>query len=120
MLRHAAMSLGFAGFCAVFGAIYEHFSFGVYSGFMIYAFAFPLAAGFLQVLAALREKLPQARTLFLLHLTSVTLAVGSITAGIIRISGRNQKLLIVYLIAGILLAAVTAYSYFTDSHSANE
>lgn len=108
------MSLGFAGFCAIFGAVYEHFSFGVYSNFMIYAFAFPLAAGFLLVLAALREKLPQARTLFLLHLTSVTLAVGSITAGIIYISGRAQKLLLVYLIAGIVLAASTAYSYHAD------
>ena len=45
VLRHAVLSLSFAVFCAFFGAVYEHFSFGVYSNFMIYAFAFPLAAG---------------------------------------------------------------------------
>ena len=33
------------------GAVYEHFSFGVYSYFMIYAFAIPLAGGALPFLA---------------------------------------------------------------------
>lgn len=32
-------------FCAAFGAIYEHFSFGVYSVYMTYAFGFPLVLG---------------------------------------------------------------------------
>ena len=36
------------------GAIYEHFSFGVYSYFMIYAFAIPLAGGALPFLAKYR------------------------------------------------------------------
>lgn len=32
-------------FCALFGAVYEVFSHEVYSFYMIYAFAFPLAGG---------------------------------------------------------------------------
>ena len=36
--------------CAVFGAVYEHFSHGVYSGYMAYAFLFPLAGGALPFL----------------------------------------------------------------------
>ncbi|MBR3245167.1 MAG: hypothetical protein IKN57_00260 [Parasporobacterium sp.] len=36
--------------CAVFGAVYESFSHGVYSFFMIYAFAFPLLCGVLPFL----------------------------------------------------------------------
>lgn len=35
---------------AAAGAVYEHFSFGVYSNFMIYAFAFPLIGGALPYL----------------------------------------------------------------------
>lgn len=33
--------------CAAFGAVYEIFSHGVYSYFMLYAFAFPLCGGVL-------------------------------------------------------------------------
>lgn len=36
--------------CAVFGAVYEIFSHGVYSFYMIYAFAFPLVCGTLPFL----------------------------------------------------------------------
>ncbi len=36
--------------CAVFGAVYEMFSHGVYSFYMIYAFAFPLICGMLPFL----------------------------------------------------------------------
>lgn len=115
-LRHAALSLGFAGFCAIFGAVYEHFSFGVYSNYMIYAFAFPLIAGFLQVLAMIVQRVPQMRTLLLLHLTSVTAAVGSIITGIIRIYGTENRLLYGYAAAGVLLACMTAASYFGDLH----
>ena len=32
-------------FCALFGAVYEYFSFGVYSYYMIYAFLWPLVMG---------------------------------------------------------------------------
>ena len=37
--------------CALFGCIYEHFSFGVYSYFMLYAFSVPLVLGVLPFLS---------------------------------------------------------------------
>ena len=44
----AKTALGYliaAVFLGVFSAIYEHFSFGVYSGYMIFAYLIPLAGG---------------------------------------------------------------------------
>ncbi len=114
VLRHAAASLCAALLCAGFGAVYEHFSFGVYSYFMIYAFIYPLAAGILLLFAAMRPVLPQPRTLFLLHAAAAACTVGSIAAGIIKISGRNHGLLIVYPIVGGLLTILAVISYLHD------
>ena len=45
LTRYSFIYLAAAIFCAFFGAVYEFFSHGVFSFFMIYAFAIPLAAG---------------------------------------------------------------------------
>ena len=113
-LRHAAVSIGCALLLAFAGAVYEHFSFGIYSNFMIYAFAAPLISGALQLFAVLRGKTPQAGTLFLLHAASAAAAAGCITAGIIRISGRTNGLLIVYPVLTAVLLILTAVSYRKD------
>ena len=115
ILKHAAASLGTALFLAAFGAVYEHFSFGVYSNYMIYSFAFPLIAGLLLVLAAAGKHPPSPRTLLLLHSSSAAFAVGSITAGILRISGREHSLLIVYPVLGLLLCISALASYRSES-----
>jgi hypothetical protein len=44
------------------GAVYEHFSFGVYSYFMIYAFAIPLAGGALPFLAKYMRNIRGAKS----------------------------------------------------------
>ena len=114
ILHHAAAELIAALFLAGFGAVYEHFSFGVYSNYMIYAFIFPLISGLLLLFAALRKYPPQPRTLFLLHACTAAFAVGSIAAGILRISGRDHKLLIVYPLLGVILLLLTLLSYRKD------
>ena len=122
------------------GAVYEHFSFGVYSYFMIYAFAIPLAGGALPFLAkymkdmrgagsssgaadataysgaadataysgAAAEASSSRRHEAIYHLALATLTVGSIVHGILAICGRPNSLTVIYLIAGLLLLAVTA------------
>lgn len=45
LIRYSLIYLAAAVFCALFGAVYEIFSHGVFSFFMIYAFAFPLVFG---------------------------------------------------------------------------
>lgn len=44
-MKTACAYLAVSAFCAVFGAVYEHFSHNVYSACMVFAFAFPLAGG---------------------------------------------------------------------------
>lgn len=49
-LKRAKIYLILAIVCCLIGAVYEHFSFGVYSNFMLYAFAVPLLCGALPAL----------------------------------------------------------------------
>ena len=111
LLRYAAGCLCAALFLAGAGAVYEHFSYGVYSGFMVYAFVYPLIAGLLLVLAASGKAAVSSRTLFLLLACTAACTAGSITAGIIRISGREHALLIVYPVLGGLLGLLTLLSH---------
>ena len=147
----------------VAGAVYEHFSFGVYSYFMIYAFAIPLAGGALPFLAkymkamrgakssseataeagvysgAAAEAAAYSRTATetgfrvessyrygdtavsphrpeaIYHLALATLTAGSIVHGILAICGRPNSLTVIYLIAGLLLLAVTALGVVRSS-----
>ena len=99
LMKSALADLLFAAFCALFGAIYESFSFGVFSFFMIYAFAFPLAAGIFLLIFCIRGKeLPRTFTL-LLNASAATAAVGSLAAGVVEIYGSGNRLLIIYAIA---------------------
>ena len=109
------------------GAVYEHFSFGVYSYFMIYAFMIPLAGGALPFMVKYMRKMrgdsagshTQAvagkesgfrSPEIIYHLALATLTAGSIVHGILAICGRPNSLTVIYLIAGLLLLAVTALS----------
>ncbi len=93
---------------AAAGAIYEHFSFGVYSNFMIYAFAIPLVGGTLPFM--LRSMRRAADVGWTWHAGIATLTIGSIVHGILAISGRPNSLTIIYLVAGIILLICAAIS----------
>lgn len=126
-LRYLAAAL----FVAVFCAVYEHFSFGVYSWFMVYAFAFPLVGGTLPYLlcavsdgrqmpgpaaadglqearlavASDRTWLPGPAARGFFHAGIATLTVGSIVAGVVEIYGTTNRLTAIYWLAGALLLA---------------
>lgn len=91
--------------CALFGAVYERFSHGVYSFYMIYAFAFPLAGGTLPFLAIslFRKRYPGAVARNLYHSGIATLTVGSIVQGILDIYGTTNRLTGLYWIVGVIL-----------------
>ena len=115
VLRHAAGELGGAMFCAVFGMIYEVFSHEVYSYWMIYAFMFPLTAGLILLLAALKCKRPPRRKfLNTFNAASATLALGSIAAGVVSIYGSTNVLVKVYPIVGALLLLTALYFFITE------
>lgn len=112
-IKNAAVYLLISLALALFGAVYEHFSFGVYSNFMIYAFAIPLIGGtgmyLLRYLRGQKALLGLADS-WLYHAAIATFTVGSVIHGILAICGRPNSLTIVYLIAGIALLAASAIS----------
>lgn len=108
-LRYLFISL----LCALFGAVYEVFSHGVYAYSMLYAFAIPLAGGVLPTLLIARKglPLPSSSAQLLWHFGISALTVGSLFSGALEIYGTTSSLTGVYWLAGgacLLLAALTA------------
>jgi len=105
ILKHLFLYIASSAFLALFGAVYEHFSFGVFSYYMIYAFAFPLFLGALPliIIAASKKQIPSCLSLKIWNFGIATLSVGSIVKGILNIYGTTNRLLIVYPAAGVLL-----------------
>ena len=97
---------------AVFSAVYEHFSFGVYSPFMIFAFAVPLLMGalaFLLMGRALKKTGTSVPALVckFWHAAVATLTVGFLFRGVLDIYGTSSPLASVYWIASAVLAALS-------------
>ena len=96
-------------FCALFGAVYELFSHGVYSYFMIYSFAFPLLMGTLPYfLLYFSKKIIRISSIVNhLHIASVaTFTIGSILNGVLDIYGTTNKLIYTYWLAGEILLLI--------------
>lgn len=103
--------------CAAFGAVYETFSHGVYSPFMVYAFVFPLAGGALPFLLMALGAWPPARRAAcrLYHSGIAALTVGSLVQGALEIYGTTNRLVSVYWIAGIAFVLLGAAVYLSES-----
>lgn len=101
-LRLAARYLAVSLFCAFFGAVYEAFSHGVYSYFMLYAFAFPLVGGTAVFLALARGRgrMPSAPVRQLYHGGVASLTLGSLMRGVLEIYGTTNALVSAYWYAG--------------------
>ena len=111
MRKSVTGDLLFAAFCILFGAIYEVFSFGVFSFCMIYAFVFPFSVGMFLLISCFRGRNYEGLFLTLINASAATAAVGSLAAGVVEIYGSENRLLIVYPIAaGILFAAAVTVS----------
>ena len=100
--------------CALFGAVYEVFSHGVYSFYMLYAFGFPLLGGalpFLMLCTFGRGVYPGSVPRNLYHSGIATLTAGSIVRGILDIYGTTNRLAQVYWYVGgaLLLGGVVAF-----------
>ena len=94
----------FTIFILVFGQIYEHFSFGVISNYMIYAFLIPLILGLLINTIIYFTKIVSSKMGSCLYNNGIiTLTVGSILRGVLDIYGTTNMYLKIYLYAGVLL-----------------
>ena len=90
---------------AIFGLVYERFSHGVLSGFMVFAFLIPLLGGAAQLLPIFRRRSP-----FLWNCGILTLTVGSLVRGVLDIYGTTSRLCGVYGVVGwgfLLLALLS-------------
>lgn len=87
---------------AVFSIVYEHFSHGVVSWFMLAAFLIPLLGGGIGLLLTAFTRKRTDRTMYNCGL--LTLTVGSITQGILEIYGTTNRLCGIYWIVGIALS----------------
>lgn len=99
--------------CAVFGAIYEWFSHGVYSYFMLYAFLLPMIGGLFPffMLACSRIRLPDTIACDLYHAGIAALTIGSLFTGVLEIYGTTNRLTSIYWIVGAMLIALGAGRY---------
>lgn len=110
-----------SGIIAAASAIYEMYSHGVYSPFMIFSFAIPLLLGALPWFAAMRWS--RADTNACSGLTKIltrpgapdiqlaviaTLTVGSLLKGALDIYGTSNRLLIAYPVTAALILAAAA------------
>ena len=102
-VKRAIFYLAASIFTAVCGGIYEHFGHGVYSYFMIYAFAFPLVLGVLpNLIFAVRGTPRPHKAAYNLYNSGVaTLTVGSFFEGVLEVYGTTNDLVYVYLLLGI-------------------
>ena len=109
--------LAASAFLAAFGAVYEWFSHGVYSYYMIYAFAIPLAGGAIPYMARYLRRAKKIRTggpeaggrnEVLWHAAIATLTSGSILKGVLDIYGTTNHLLAFYPAAAAALVIAFA------------
>lgn len=101
-MKLAFYHLLFAAVTALGGFVYEQFSHGVYSGFMVYAFLPPLVLGACPLLIrALRGKALLGRwCVRLYHWGIIALTVGCLFQGALEIYGTTSRLVMGYWIAG--------------------
>ena len=92
-------------FVLLFSIIYESFSHGVYSNYMIFAFLIPLLLGVVvfKILEITKTKI-NFLTINFYNATIITLVVGSLMKGFLDIYGTTNNLIYGYLIiSGVLL-----------------
>ncbi|MBR1702797.1 MAG: hypothetical protein IJ716_12655 [Lachnospiraceae bacterium] len=119
MRKTRNLYIGITIFTVLFSAIYESFSHGVYSPFMIGAAVIPFAGIVLPYTVWLkRQRIPdemQSNSFVqeLYQMAVLTFLLGSIFTGILEIYGTTNRLSKIYWVAGssLLLAAVLMKGY---------
>lgn len=101
--RENIFIIGFSIFTLVFGIIYEMFSHGVISLFMILAFLIPLINLITNIIFINRKiKITKLSKNFF-SMSIYTFTFFSVIKGVLDIYGTTNNLIIIYLIVGILL-----------------
>ena len=109
-----------AAACLFIGAVYELFSHGVISAFMIGAFTIPLILGALPnlIIGLAKFKAPGYLAEDIYACGIVTLTTGAILQGVLNIYGTTNSLLKYYFILGPLFIIIGAVLYFVQRRPA--
>lgn len=88
----------------MFSLIYEHFSFGVISNYMVFAFIFPLCGLIINlIMLVIKSKRVGEFQAFFFDMSMLTFTLGYIIQGIIEIYGTTNSLINNFKYAGIVL-----------------
>lgn len=106
--------------CASIGLIYELFSHGVWSAYMVLGWVFPFVLGalpnFIIWLTGAKEPSTAAENVYACGIATFT--VGCMLKGVLEIFGTTSHLLKAYPIAGIVLTAIGALIYLLGKKKA--
>ena len=118
--------LGISLFLILFGWIYEMFSHGVYSGFMMFAFTLPLLFVVLPY-AILHRMLKGKKNLRLSESAGaiyrsaiLTATLGSLFNGVLKIYGTTNSLITVYIIAVPILLLLAFFAAKSTARNNNQ
>lgn len=114
LIKAVYVYMAASAFCVIFAGVYEHFSHGVYSLYMILAFLYPLIGGLVLMgveIVSHGKRIPRRLSFNLYNSGIATLTVGSIFNGALEIYGTTNRLVTVYRIAGrtFLFAGIICY-----------
>lgn len=114
-MKKSWIYLGISVFVFIFGQIYEYFSHGVYSSYMMYAFLIPFIGLFIPSFLnnlILKRKITD-NVILPWKCGIATLTVGSIYKGVLEIYGTSGTFEQVYLIIGSLLCIIATIVLIT-------
>lgn len=104
--------------CILFSIIYESFSHGVISNFMIFSFLIPLLLGVVSTYLIYffkKEKLPTALENNFYNAGVATLTFGSIIEGVLEIYGTTNIKVYAYLVIGVSLIIISNLLYIVSN-----
>lgn len=104
--------------CAGFGAVYEFFSHGVYSYYMLYAFMIPFLGGtvYFYCMLYFRSKIPRCIARRFQHFGILTVTVGCMVCGILEIYGTTNHLVNIYFIVGGMFLVIGNFMYLLQKN----
>lgn len=111
--KYAILFLIVSALCILFSLIYESFSYGVHSDFMMLIFVFPFGATLIYILLGFLNKdlYPHAITLHIFNAGVCTASLGFCIKGILEIYGTDSPFTAVYDITAVLLVSVALILY---------
>lgn len=97
-------------FCIVFAFIYEHFSHGIYSNYMIYAFLIPLIFGFVpSIILTITKKNINRLSMNVYNASVANITLYMLFSGVLEIYGTTNQLINIYLYMTIILVVIGIY-----------